>query len=227
MDIGVPYRFLGQANTAELASKVAELSLDDWEARPIRRASLAGAAHNAARSIVLKHEWTPAASRRGFKTIQESLSFWCDRKGRAPDDMFPLSRQENNATTVYTFQDWDSWSALVQPVIDIALSKLAGASQPALIRALLVRLDGKAVVPYHVDEQELASKTHRIHVCLSHSPGCIYKIDGHEFTMVPGGIYDFNNRVKHGVENRDDSPRLNLMVEVLPNPEWVKPEEAV
>lgn len=227
MDIGAPYKFLGQANTAELASRVAALSLEDWDARPIRRASLAGAAHNAAHSIVLKHEWTPAASRRGFQSIQESLSFWCERKGRSTDGMFPLSRQENNATTVYTFEDWKHWASWVQPIIDATMSKLANANNPVLIRALLIRLDGKGVVPYHIDEQELARVTHRIHVCLSNSPGCIYKIDGHHFSMVPGGIYDFNNRVKHGVENRDTAPRLNMMLEILPNAEWVKPEEAV
>ena len=226
MDIGVPYRFLGQVDTGALALKVAALTVDDWEARPIRRASLAGAPHNAARSIVLKHEWTPAASRRGFKTLQESLSFWCERKGRKPDDLFPLTKQKNNATTVYTFRDWELWEDAVAPIADQVMSKIPGANNPVLIRALLIRLDGKGVVPYHVDEQELARVTHRIHVCLSHSPGCIYKIDGHHFTMTPGGIYDFNNRVKHGVENRDETPRLNLMFEVLPNAEWVEPAVA-
>ena len=225
MDIGAPYRFLGQANTAVLADKVGALSLDDWEARPVRRAVLAGAPHNAARGIVLKHEWTPAASRRGFKTIQEALTFWCERKGRDPADMFPISKQENNITTVYTYRDWEHWSDLVQPVIDATIARIPDADNPALVRALLIRLDGKGVVPYHVDEQEQAKLTHRIHVCLSHSPGCIYKIDGHHFTMVPGGIYDFNNCVKHGVENRDTTPRLNLMLEVLPNAEWVNPVE--
>ena len=227
MDIGVPYRFLGQANTAELAMRVGALGIEDWEARPVRRAVLAGAPHNAARSIVLKHEWTPAASRRGFKTIREALEFWCERKSRDPADMIPLTRQENNATTVYTYRDWEDWKELVQPVIDATVSKLPGADNPVLIRALLIRLDGKGVVPYHIDEQELSKVTHRIHVCLSHSPGCIYKIDGHHFTMVPGGIYDFNNRVKHGVENRDDTARLNLMLEVLPKAEWLKPAEPV
>ncbi len=79
--------------------------------------------------------------------------------------------------------------------------------------------------PYHVDDQKLAEVTHRIHVCLSNTPGCIYKIDGHHFSMSPGGVYDFNNKVKHGVENRDHAPRLNLMLEVLPNAKRVSEPE--
>ena len=227
MDIGAPYRFLGQADTSALAQRVSALTVDDWEVRPVRRASLAGTPHNAARSIVMKHEWTPAASRRGFTTLKESLAHWCEKKGRSPEDMYPLSEQENDATTVYTFRDWSDWEADVQPVIDKVIAALPGAENPVLIRALLVGLEGKGVVPYHVDGQELASRTHRIHVCLSNSPGCIYKVDGHHFTMVPGGIYDFNNKVKHGVENRDETPRLNLMLEVLPNAEWIKPAVSV
>ena len=43
--------------------------------------------------------------------------------------------------------------------------------------------------------------------------------------MNPGGVYDFNNKVKHGVENRDHTPRLNLMLEVLPNGQNVSAPE--
>lgn len=225
MDIGKPYNLLGTVNVWELAKRVSTLSEADWEARPIRRASLAGTPHNAARSIVMKHEWVPEVSRRGFKTLEESLSFWCERKERPVDGMLPLSRQENDATTVYTFEDWYRWQDLVEPIAERVLAMVPNAANPVLTRALLIRLDGLGVVPYHVDDQKLAEVTHRIHVCLSNTPSCIYKIDGHHFSMSPGGVYDFNNKVKHGVENRDRAPRLNLMLEVLPNAKQVSEPE--
>jgi len=227
MDIGKPYQLLGTVNVWDLANRVSQLSVEDWEARPIRRASLAGTPHNAARSIVMKHEWTPDVSRRGFKTLDESLSFWCERKERPVQGLLPLSRQENDKTTVYTFEDWYRWQDLVEPIANRVLTMVPNATNPVLIRALLIRLDGKGVVPYHVDAQGLAEVTHRIHVCLSDTPGCIYKVDGHHFTMSPGGVYDFNNKVKHGVENRDHAPRLNMMLEVLPNAKRVGPVEVL
>jgi len=225
MDIGKPYNLLGTVNVWELSKRVSQLTMADWEARPIRRASLAGAAHNAARSIVMKHEWTPDVSKRGYKTIDDSLRYWCGVKERPVDDMLPLSRQENDQTTVYTFEDWHRWQDLVEPIANQVLSMVPNASNPVLIRALLIRLDGLGVVPYHVDEQKLANVTHRIHVCVSNTPGCIYKVDGHHFNMSPGGVYDFNNKVKHGVENRDHAARLNMMFEVLPNAQHVGPVE--
>ena len=41
--------------------------------------------------------------------------------------------------------------------------------------------------------------------------------------MTPGVVYDFNNSWNHGVRNDDDRARINLMLEYLPNPEWVHP----
>jgi hypothetical protein len=41
--------------------------------------------------------------------------------------------------------------------------------------------------------------------------------------MVPGTAYDFNNRWQHAVRNGGDVPRINLMLEYLPDPTWVFP----
>ena len=92
-----------------------------------------------------------------------------------------------------------------------------------LIRALFVRLPAGAVINPHIDGQAVATKAHRIHVCISDCPECVYAIGEQSFTMTPGVAYDFNNRWQHAVHNAGDTPRINLMLEYLPNPEWVFP----
>ena len=44
--------------------------------------------------------------------------------------------------------------------------------------------------------------------------------------MTPGTAYDFNNRWTHAVYNRGNTPRINLMLEYLPDPAWVFPAPA-
>jgi len=223
MDIGVAYKELARLDLSILAGELLALSDEDWDARPIRRASLAGSeSHCAADSIVLRHEWVPSYSRRGFKTLQASLLDWAKRNGRDGRPLLPVMEERNSETNVFTFPDWFRWQSHVLPVISEVLKPII---RPAgvLTRALFVRLPPGAVINPHVDGQALARRAHRIHVAISDCPRCLYTIGEERFAMTPGVAYDFNNRWTHAVHNEGDSPRINLMLEYLPDPAWVFP----
>ncbi len=223
MDIGVPYRELARPDVSGLQAELLALSDPDWDARPIRRASLAGdEAHCSADSIVMRHEWVPAYSKRGFKTLQESLLDWARRNRRDGRPMLPIMEERNSETFVYTFPDWLRWQALVLPVIAQVIEPIATPGG-VLTRALFVRLPPGAVINPHVDGQAMASRAHRIHVAISDCPRCVYTVGDEDFVMVPGTAYDFNNRWQHAVRNEGDTPRINLMLEYLPDPAWVFP----
>lgn len=223
MDIGVAYKELARLDLSILAGELLALSDEDWDARPIRRASLAGSeSHCAADSIVLRHEWAPSYSRRGFKTLQASLLDWAQRNGRDGRLLLPVMEERNSDTSVFTFPDWFRWQSHVLPLIAEVLKPII---RPAgvLTRALFVRLPPGAVINPHVDGQALARRAHRIHVAISDCPRCFYTIGEERFAMTPGVAYDFNNRWTHAVHNEGDNPRINLMLEYLPDPAWVFP----
>lgn len=223
MDIGVAYKELARLEISELQSELLALTDAEWDARPIRRASLAGdQAHCSADSIVLRHEWLPSYSKRGFKTLQDSLLDWARRNGRDGRPMLPVMEERNSETFVYTFPDWFRWQTRVLPVIAKVIEPIATPTG-VLTRALFVRLPPGAVISPHVDGQAMASKAHRIHVAISHCPSCQYTVGDVEFVMTAGVAYDFNNRWQHAVNNAGDVPRINLMLEYLPNPAWVFP----
>jgi hypothetical protein len=223
LDIGVAYRELARVEFHELREALLALTGEDWDARPIRRASLAGdAAHCAADSIVMRHEWIPAYSKRGFRTLQDSLLDWARRNGRDGRPMLPVMEERNSETRVYTFPDWFRWQRLVLPVIGPVLEPIARPGG-VLTRALFVRLPPGAVINPHEDGQRMAHLAHRIHVCISDCPECEYTIGDQTLVMEPGVAYDFNNRWTHAVNNRGDTPRINLMLEYLPAPDWVFP----
>ncbi len=223
MEIGVAFREITRVDPGPLAAALAKLSDDDWEARPIRRAVLAGGAHDVASCIVLRHDWEPSVSKRGFPTLQASIADWGRRNSRDVAGLMPVAQERNAATHVYTFPDWFRWQALVLPIITEVVQKLVAAPRGVLTRALFVRLKPGAVIPVHVDGQELARRAHRIHVAISDCPACYYTVGDERFTMAPGVAYDFNNCRPHGVENQGDRHRVNLMLEYLPDPEWVFP----
>jgi hypothetical protein len=223
LDIGVPYRELAAVDVAVLQTELQALTDADWDARPIRKASLAGDdAHCTADSIVLRHEWIPAYSKRGFNHLQESLLDWAARNNRDGGSMLPLMEERNSETCVYTFPDWFRWQQRVLPLIGPVLESIAKPGG-VLTRVLFVRLPAGAVIASHTDGQALATRAHRIHVCISDCPECVYTIGDAELVMKPGVAYDFNNRWPHGVRNEGSTPRINLMIEYLPDPAWVFP----
>ncbi|UCC13645.1 MAG: aspartyl/asparaginyl beta-hydroxylase domain-containing protein [Gammaproteobacteria bacterium] len=222
LDIGVAYRELAKINVSALQAELLALTDVDWMARPIRRASLAGGEHCGADSIVMRHEWVRSYSKRGFKTLQESLMDWARRNKRDGRPMLPVMEERNSEASVFTFPDWFRWQARVCPIVAKALESIATPSG-VLTRALFVRLPPGAVINPHMDGQTMATRAHRIHVAISDCPECVYTIGDTSFSMTPGVAYDFNNRWQHAVHNRGDVPRINLMLEYLPDPAWVFP----
>lgn len=223
MDIGAPYKEIAKVDVKALRERLEKLTDRDWDMRPIRRASLAGGAHDVADSIVLRHEWLPKFSKRGFPTIQHSLLDWAKRNKRDGRPLLPVMEERSSETWIYTFPDWYNWQDEVLPIALDVVGGLDPAPRGLLTRALFVRLKAGAVIEEHIDGQDMAKKAHRIHVCISDSPDCVYTVGGTSFTMTPGTAYDFNNCWTHGVENKGDTHRINLMLEYLPKPQWIGP----
>ena len=227
MDIGAPNKLLARVDVSQLNAILSKYTDEDWRARPVRNACLAGGPHAKADSIVLRHEWTANTSKRGYQTITESILAWGERSKVDSTPMLPFSCEHNSECAIYTFPDWMRWQALVQPAIHATIGAISAQPRGVLTRALFVRLPAGAEVPQHRDEQDTAKKAHRVHVCISDNPDCRYTIGDHTFTMRPGEIYDFNNCWEHSVQNTGNTPRINLMLEYLPNPDWIDPAPMV
>jgi len=227
MDIGVPLKELCDLDIGGLASAATALPDDYWRARPLRRAVFAGGPHDAADAVVLRHEWLPAYSKRGFKSLHHAAADWCRRLDHPLDGMLPIMEDRCDVAWVYTFSDWLTWQRLVWPLCVSVAAAIAPEPKGLMMRIALVRLRPGGVVEKHIDGQSMADRTHRIHVPLSDCPECVYTIDGSEFVMKPGKAYDFNNKREHGVRNEGGSQRINLMLEYLPDPKWVTPAPVV
>lgn len=215
MDIGAPFKLLGEVDIEPLIAHVERLPTQAWGANAFREEMLADGAHAVTRTILLRHEWDRWVNPWGMVEISELIEKWATRSGRDPAPFMPVAKDETDIGPVYTFAEWQDHAAVIQPVVDQILSIL-GYRRPVVTRLALVNLGPGGRIAPHVDGQPMAQRAHRIHVPLSNAEGVVYKVDGKKFRMRKGFAYDFNNRKRHSVRNESKRGRVNLFVDVYP-----------
>lgn len=105
----------------------------------------------------------------------------------------------------------------VIPLIN-AVMKLAESSE--LGRVLITSLQSSGVIAPHADEGKVADHYERFHVSLKSEDGnWFFSKTGKETIegvhMLPGEIFNFNNKRIHFLENRSQDPRIHLIVDCV------------
>lgn len=81
-------------------------------------------------------------------------------------------------------------------------------------RAMVSRLDPGSTIFWHVDDGPYHSKHVRFHVPLVTNPGCIMYSGPQSMHLEVGGLWFFNNRVRHCAANWGVHHRLHLIFEM-------------
>jgi hypothetical protein len=218
MDIGVPYRKLGPVDVGPALDLLASLTDEDWETNRIRQDLLTASPHrNTTRSIILKYNWLPYQRPWGMRTMRELVEAWCRQENVPSDNLIPELEHETDQGHVNVFPQWKTMGPVIGPLVDQATAYL-NAPRGIATRIAIVEMVPNGKIAPHVDGQAHAAAAHRLHIPLISPPGVEYKIDGKKFRMEVGQAYDFNNRKQHGVRNKSPRPRVNILVDFLPNP---------
>jgi hypothetical protein len=218
MEIGVPFRTLGDAEVAAAVAAVKEIDDATWTRYPVREGLLAGGDHGTStHSIVLKYNFVPYYNNGRFPNLRAKLEAWCEFSKIPVGPIMPVVESANDLGEINVFPQWHDYAPLIQPIVNRAVSFVATATG-VVTRIALVRMLPNTHIGSHVDHQEMAKRAHRIHVPLISPAGVEYKIDGKKLIMKVGKVYDFNNLRNHSVRNKAKRPRVNLMIDYLPNP---------
>jgi hypothetical protein len=218
MDIGVPYRKLGPVDVGPALDLLASLTEADWETNRIRQDLLTASPHrNTTRSIILKYNWLPYQRPWGMRTMRELVEAWCRQENVPSDNLIPELEHETDQGHVNVFPQWKTMGPVIGPLVDQATAYL-NAPRGIATRIAIVEMVPNGKIAPHVDGQAHAAAAHRLHIPLISPPGVEYKIDGKKFRMEVDQAYDFNNRKQHGVRNKSPRPRVNILVDFLPNP---------
>ncbi|HZD92413.1 MAG TPA: aspartyl/asparaginyl beta-hydroxylase domain-containing protein [Pseudolabrys sp.] len=98
----------------------------------------------------------------------------------------------------------------------------------AVAVALEQRLDGKvaklmlaelapgAKAARHRDKAPALTAVHRCHFPVLTNKDVSFMVDDEDFYLEPGVVYEFDNTRMHGVRNRSDRPRVQLICDIMP-----------
>lgn len=218
MDIGVPYRRLGPVEIGPALELLTSLTEADWETNRIRQELLTASPHRSTtRAILLKYNWLPYQKPWGMRTMKELILAWCEQEKISPDGLLPEIEHETDQGHVNVFPQWQKFGPVIGPLVTQATAYL-DAPRGIATRIAVVEMVPQGKIAPHVDGQAHAAAAHRLHIPLIAPPGAEYKVDGKKFKMRPGFAYDFNNRKQHSVRNKSPRPRVNILVDFLPNP---------
>jgi hypothetical protein len=218
VDIGVPFRDLGPVDATAAVAMIEALPEDAWRINRFRQEVLAASAHRqTTRAILLKYNWVPYMAPWRRRTMAEVVKDWRRQEGAPEADVVPEIESENQFGAVNVFPQWRAMRAVIEPLVAQAIAPIR-TEAGVVNRIALVELAAGGKIDPHIDGQEMAALAHRVHIPLISPPGVEYKIGGKKFRMQVGRAYDFNNRLQHSVRNKSKRPRINILVDYLPNP---------
>ena len=222
MDIGVPYRDLGAVDIRAAEAFVSAFTDEIWTRNTFRQEVLADKVHAATQTIILRHEWVRDENPWGVHELGDLVRDWARPKGLDPSPFLPIGKEETAMGPIYTFREWEEYRSVLESVVEQAIRPIK-TDRGLVVRVALVALNPHAEILPHVDGQPFAYVCHRLHVPLSGSGDVRYKIGKKKFSMKPGRVYDFNNRVLHSVKNSGAERRINLFVDYYPDPPFYVP----
>ncbi|MDC8832466.1 aspartyl/asparaginyl beta-hydroxylase domain-containing protein [Alteromonas gilva] len=197
MYIEEDFRPLGEVNIKPLAAYVNELSDTDWMQDSHRQQTYAP--HKQTQTIPL--------------LFDEDLRHQQATAYPHMTELAPLLEPVYTAIAGY----------FASSVRQRALARRYG--EPYFQRIILVRLAAGGCIDLHADHGFSLSRCHRIHVPILSHPQVLFQVGDSERCLLPGEIWEINNRRIHGVTNRGCAPRVHLILDyVMPGEKIFEPD---
>jgi len=119
----------------------------------------------------------------------------------------------------YEKKDVETMNKL-KPYLDEIISQAKnfyGYKNLKLTRMLVTELPKGAVIPEHLDDGEMLTSHHRIHIPLRSDPAVKFTLDHKDYYLEPGRGYEINNQLLHEVRNESNIDRIHMIIDLK---EW-------
>jgi len=103
-------------------------------------------------------------------------------------------------------------SAALVPVLEAVARRCPG----VVVNAVLAELPVGALIPKHVDTAPFFAAARRLHVPLLLPSGAALLVDGAPVPLRASHLVEIDNRRPHAAVNRGVTPRVHLIIDVLP-----------
>jgi len=114
----------------------------------------------------------------------------------------------------YSQPIWAVWGRRLLPVMARAAAAY-GYAEPAYPKVMLAQLAAGHGIDLHVDGAGSHPFTHKIHVPLETNPAAVLHVDGADFHLAAGHVWEVNNLVPHSAFNGGEADRIHLIFEVF------------
>ena len=109
-----------------------------------------------------------------------------------------------------------SISGNLNPLTNKIINKLENHFNGKVGKCLYISLPaGKKVYP-HRDYGYYLTNVHRCHIPIITNDRVEFFLNGEIVNMITGVCYEINNFNEHGVDNKGDSDRIHLLVDIIP-----------
>lgn len=81
-------------------------------------------------------------------------------------------------------------------------------------RVMINKIDPGGRVFPHADTPLHADYWTRFHICISSSPGVVFRCDDESVYMAAGEVWYFNNKLEHEVTNNSAEDRISMVVDI-------------
>lgn len=165
--------------------------------------------HEVAGEISAAEElWTADISRQRRLNVQRETECISLRKG-CPDEFTDMN--DCNETSMTPFAE-------KFPIIIDLLTQIAAQLRGELCRAMIVRLRPGGRVYPHIDWGKYYLTRDRYHIVVSAGPGNSLTCGGRTIEPREGEVWWLDNKQTHTAFNSSDSPRVHVVLDLLPLP---------
>ena len=114
-------------------------------------------------------------------------------------------------TPEFECEDEKLWE-LTKPIID----KLEKDCDGKAAKIFYLLLPAETNIYIHIDLGQYFSAVYRHQIPIITNSQCETWVDGETVNMAPGEIWEINNVKRHTVDNNGQTPRINLVVDIMP-----------
>lgn len=110
------------------------------------------------------------------------------------------------------------WGLLADDMLPLIEEALGQHYAPGgqIIRLMVACLPPGAEITSHIDQYYSFKISHRIHIPIKTTSDVVFMINGQNFFLKEGHIYEVNNCLEHAVQNKSFEDRIHLIFDYVP-----------
>jgi hypothetical protein len=135
---------------------------------------------------------------------------------RSTQSIYLIMDEDGRHTDPTEYPALAEYQGVLQPLLDYVRSQFEQTIESSyFVRMLFVKLLAGGAIPPHFDTGRSMRKSHRIHLPLVTNDGVKFVVGETTKNLLPGELWEINNRNKHTVKNNGSEDRVHMIMDLV------------